>query len=75
MDLNRAFAIPRDVIRSVLPQLHQSVRESGVYWHIHLVERRNGIELLIPNSPRGLPLEEFGLRINRMGRLLGEQIA
>jgi hypothetical protein len=65
MDLNRAFAIPRDVIRSVLPKLHQSVRESGAYWHVHLVERNGRIELLIPNSPSGLQLEQFSLPIAR----------
>jgi hypothetical protein len=63
MDLDRAFAIPRDVIRSILPRLHQSVRESGAYWHIHLVERAGNIEILLPNSPTGLSLKEFGFPI------------
>ena len=73
MDLHRAFALPRDVIRSVLPQLHQSVRESGAYWHIHLVERASGIELIIPNSPRGLLLEPFGFSTVRT-TLLGDPV-
>lgn len=72
MDLERAFAVPRDAIRSILPMLHQSVRESGAYWHIHLVEKQGGIEILIPNSPSGFPLDQFALSI-RTGRLkIGE---
>lgn len=59
MDLERAFAIPRDVIRSVLPKLHRSVRDTGEYWHIHLVEKSGAIEILIPNQPGGLPLEQY----------------
>jgi hypothetical protein len=75
MDLDRAFAIPRDVIRSVLPHLHQSIRDSGAYWHIHLVERKTGIEILIPNSPTGLPLEQFGLPISQSELRAGEPAA
>lgn len=71
MDLDRAFAIPRDAIRSVLPSLHQSVRDSGDYWHIHLVERNGGIEVLIPNSRTGFALEKFSFPIKRRSALLG----
>jgi hypothetical protein len=75
MDLDRAFAIPREVIRSVLPNLHQSVRETGAYWHIHLVERDRGIEVLIPNKGMGLPLEQFSFPIRRQTAQLGEPVA
>lgn len=59
MDLERAFAIPRDVIRSILPKLHRSIRDAGEYWHIHLVEKNGDIELLIPNQTSDLPLEQY----------------
>jgi hypothetical protein len=74
MDLNRAFAIPLDVIRSILPKLHQSVRESGAYWHIHLVEKGGRLEVLLPNSPTGLPLEQFSFPIRGDGLHLGPAV-
>ena len=73
MDLDRAFAMPRDVIRSVLPKLHQSIRDSGNYWHIHLIEKNGGIELLIPNSSGGLTLEQFGVPISKRS-ILGDPV-
>jgi hypothetical protein len=73
MDLSRAFAIPREAIRSILAKLHQSVRESGAYWHIHLIERHGEIQILIPNSAEGFPLEQFGFEIARKSQL-GEPV-
>jgi len=75
MDLRRAFAVPREAIRSILPKLHQSVRESGAYWHIHLVERHSGIEILIPNSPRGFSLEQFSFESPRARLRVGEPVS
>jgi hypothetical protein len=72
MDLERAFAIPQDAIRSILPKLHQSVRDAGNYWHIHLGERNEGMEILIPNSPKGLLLEQFAISIRRRRLIPGE---
>jgi hypothetical protein len=72
MDLERAFAIPRDVMRAALPSLHQSVRESGAYWHIHLIDRDGNIAVLIPNSSDHLSLEEFSFSIPRLKLNLGE---
>lgn len=74
MDLDRAFGIPRDVIRSILPKLHQSIRDSGAYWHIHLVDRGGKIEILIPNSSTGLSLEQFSFPILRKSSLLGAPV-
>jgi hypothetical protein len=74
MDLDRAFAVPRDAIRSILPKLHQSVREAGNYWHIHLAERNGRIEILIPNSVNGFPLEDFSLPIRRKSLWLGDPV-
>ena len=51
MDLNRAFALPRDTIYSILGDLHISETETSRYWHIHINERsQSGYELVIPRK-------------------------
>jgi hypothetical protein len=75
MDLECAFAIPREAIRSILTGLHQSVRDSGHYWHIHLVERNGSIEILIPNSRTGFSLQQFSFPVRRGAGLSGAPVA
>lgn len=59
MDRSDAFAIPVDVIRSILPHLHRTVREGGAYWHIHLAEQEGALTIILPGSPAGLPLATY----------------
>ncbi|HEY7808987.1 MAG TPA: hypothetical protein VIA98_01250 [Allosphingosinicella sp.] len=61
MDLNRAFAIPRSTLLPILPSLHQTQREQGAYWHIHLAEEQSGLAMVIPGAVSGLSLERFSL--------------
>ncbi|HEY0149015.1 MAG TPA: hypothetical protein VGB70_08410 [Allosphingosinicella sp.] len=61
MDLNRAFAIPRRALLPILPNLHQTQREQGAYWHIHLTEEKGGLAMVIPGAVSGLSLEQFSL--------------
>jgi len=71
MDLNEAFGIPRDIIRAILPHLHQSVREGGAYWHIHLIETSEGLALYQPKAGANLPLSPYSFRTHA---LLGEPL-
>jgi hypothetical protein len=49
MDLPIAFAIPRHEIQAVLHGLNTTNAESGMYWHLHIVEAAPGeYELLVP---------------------------
>lgn len=59
MDRPDAFAIPVHVIRSILPHLHQTVRESGAYWHIHLTEQGGDLAIIVPGSSESLPLTPY----------------
>lgn len=63
MDLNRAFAIPRDALLPILPKLHTTQREQGTYWHIHLTEDATGLSILIPGQASGFSLEPFALAV------------
>jgi hypothetical protein len=63
MDLNEAFAIPLDAIRSILPDLHQTVREAGAYWHIHLTDQDGELAILRPGHSEGLALRPFRFAI------------
>lgn len=60
MDRSEAFAIPLDELRPILPSLHQSVREGGNYWHIHLTEQPKGLAIIIPGASP-FPLDRFSL--------------
>jgi len=64
MEINKAFAIPRDAIRTVLPSLHQTVREGEAYWHIHLAESGDGMSVLIPGSSYPLPLNQYSFPVD-----------
>lgn len=64
MDLNRAFAVPLQTIRSILPKLHQTVRESGAYWHIHLADQGGSLGIIIPGGSEPLQLEKFSVHFD-----------
>jgi hypothetical protein len=65
MDLDKAFAIPADVVRSLLEGL-QTTDKDGVprYWHMHLSETPNGeIALNLPKRKRVLSLQPYELQV------------
>lgn len=62
MDVDRAFAIPRETLQPVLPMLNQTIRETGAYWHIHLTETPEGIAIVVPGGS-SLSLEEFAFSL------------
>jgi hypothetical protein len=65
MDLDLAFAMPRDVIKSQLDFLNTSrdVDDSVMYWHIHLQEDEGEISLLLPKKRSQLSLMPFQLKL------------
>jgi hypothetical protein len=73
MDRSQAFAIPLDVIRSILPDLHQTVRNGGAYWHIHLVGQEGKLAVHQPLAGVSLPLAPFSFPISNHV-LLGEPL-
>jgi hypothetical protein len=50
MDLDEAFAIPREALQPILTKLNQTKRETGSYWHIHLAEGGDGLAIVIPGD-------------------------
>ncbi len=65
MDLNEAFAVPRSALMPILPKLHQTAREGGAYWHIHLTEEPSGLAILVPGSSPGLLLKPFSFQVSK----------
>jgi hypothetical protein len=63
MDLDRAFAIPRETLQPILPKLNQTIRDTSAYWHIHLAETPDGIAIVVPGG-RPLPLEKFAFLVS-----------
>jgi hypothetical protein len=62
MDIAGAFAIPWNVIHSVLPYLNTTTTDRSTYWHIHVAEpKSNSYALLLPKKPSQLPLDEYRL--------------
>jgi hypothetical protein len=61
MDRDEGFAVPVDVLEAHLPLLATSVAKDGPvrHWHIHLVERRGGLALLLPKSDEVLELNSY----------------
>lgn len=62
MDLDEAFAIPRDALLPILPHLNQTVRETGAYWHIHLTESSEGLAIVVPGR-EPLQLSKFAFKV------------
>ena len=60
MDLDHAFAIPRETMRSVLDALNVSVRADGErYWHMHLAESNGEYRLLLPKRSGSMSLTPY----------------
>jgi hypothetical protein len=63
MDLEFAFAIPRDVLRPQLDLLNTTTTQDGhTYWHVHLTEKAGAYALLLPKKSSSLPLDRY--RVN-----------
>lgn len=60
MDRNDAFAIPIGELEGLLPKLNQTVRETGAYWHVHLVDQSGQVAINIPNESELFDLTKFG---------------
>jgi hypothetical protein len=65
MDLDYAFAIPLDVLRSNLQHLNTTTTERSTYWHVHLVDMPDGkIALQLPKISKQLSLDAFRVSIS-----------
>ena len=65
MDRDTAYAIPQSVMEGVLAHLHTTVPKDGkAYWHVHLKDGPNGVEMVIPKTSQALPLAQFGIPAN-----------
>lgn len=63
MDLSCAFAIPVNVMKKNLELLNTTTTDKGtIYWHVHLVEDGEDIELVVPGSEY-LSLNEYKITI------------
>lgn len=63
IDRNEAFAIPVDIIQRYLDQLNTTTTDKSTYWHIHLSQVGDDIELVIPNRDY-ISLSPFAVTIN-----------
>ncbi|MNV01901.1 hypothetical protein D3C71_921190 [compost metagenome] len=61
MDREVGYAIPRDVLLPLLDALNTTTRaDTGKsHWHIHLVERNEGLALLLPKTETTLNVEPY----------------
>ena len=61
MDRDAGYAIPRDVLLPLLDVLNTTTRaDTGKsHWHIHLVERNDGLALLLPKTESALNVEPY----------------
>lgn len=50
LDLNQAFSIPRGTIHGLLPRLNMSLTDKKQYWHIHVTQREDNFELIVPKA-------------------------
>jgi hypothetical protein len=65
MGLDKAFALPLDVLRGVLSALDTTETEAGKrYWHIHLSETSDGeIGLILSKKKTTMPLGKYQLKL------------
>lgn len=61
MDREVGYAIPRDVLLPLLDALNTTTRaDTGKsHWHIHLVDRNEGLALLLPKTETTLNVEPY----------------
>lgn len=68
MDRGEAFAIPLASITPLLTFFNTTTTKDGsTYWHIHLVEREQGVELLVPKGGANLSLQPFAVGFSQPG--------
>lgn len=67
MDRGTSYAIPRDILFPLLDSLNTTTRaDTGKsHWHIHLVERNDGLALLLPKTETVLSVEPY--RVEAVG--------
>lgn len=65
MDLRTAFAIPLDVMRAALDNLHTTEQADGSrYWHIYLNEPApRQVALMLPKQKKAIPLSGYALTL------------
>ncbi|MBV8848485.1 MAG: hypothetical protein JOZ16_02760 [Methylobacteriaceae bacterium] len=64
MDLDFAFATPREVLRPYLESLNTTTTQDDyTYWHIHLVEKAGSYALMLPKRSSSLPLDEYRIKL------------
>jgi hypothetical protein len=64
MDRDEAYAIPQPEMARIMPHLHTTMPKDGkVYWHIHLKDEANGLEIVIPKTGQSLPLAPFAIPV------------
>jgi hypothetical protein len=66
MDLSFAFAIPVNIMSSVVGGLNQTLKDDGEidYWHIHIAEHEpSQYTILLPKRSDVLPLDEYRVPI------------
>lgn len=62
MDLDKAFAIPREIIKKNLNNFNTSEKGEGeYYWHLHLKETSGRVELLLSKKKTSLELEKYAI--------------
>ncbi|RYD68598.1 MAG: hypothetical protein EOP58_00105 [Sphingomonadales bacterium] len=67
MDRSEAFVIPVDELKPLLPFLNTTTtKEGSTYWHIHLVERASGVEMLVPKRSDNLSVQAFALPVSAL---------
>lgn len=59
MDLNVAFAIPREVIEGKLPELNATTKNEKTYWHIQIQEVEGNFRMQCQKSGKHLDLMPY----------------
>ena len=64
MDLDFAFAVPAETIRSALDALYVSEKASNRYWHLHIAEvSPDDFALVLPRRGSNMPLRQYRLNL------------
>jgi hypothetical protein len=66
MDLEVAFAIPKNVLREILPHLNTTEPERGtMYWHIHITQSQDGkYEIIVPKREENLLISSYAVKLS-----------
>jgi len=65
MDLQFAFCIPYKELKAMLPYLNTTTTDRSTYWHIHLVEGRDGqYEILLSKQGTTQAVNQFRLQLS-----------